>query len=75
MLPPRCFTCGHVLADIELEYEEKLNEIDNNMKLNAEEKAEQKRKLLDNLLPGRWKTRYCCRSRVISYVDLIKIIV
>ena len=75
MLPPRCFTCGHVLADIELEYEEKLEEIDNNNKLNAEQKMDQKRKIIDKLLPGRWKTRYCCRTRLISYVDLIKIIV
>ncbi len=75
MLPPRCFTCGHVLANLELEFEEKLNEIDNNMKLNAEQKAELKQKLIDKLLPNRWKTRYCCRSRLLSYVDLIKIIV
>ena len=75
MLPPRCFTCGHVLADIELEYEEKLEEIDNNNKLNAEQKMDQKRKIIDKLLPGRWKYRYCCRTRLISYVDLIKIIV
>jgi DNA-directed RNA polymerase subunit N (RpoN/RPB10) len=75
MLPPRCFTCGHVLANLELEYEDKLYEIDNNMKLNAEQKIELKQKLIDNLLPNRWKTRYCCRARFLSYVDLIKIIV
>ena len=75
MLPPRCFTCGHVLANLELEFEEKLYDIDNNMKLNIEQKAELKQKLIDKLLPNRWKTRYCCRSRLISYVDLIKIIV
>ena len=74
MLPPRCFTCGHVLADIELEFEEKLQEIENNIKLNTEQKADQKKKIIDKLLPGRWKTRYCCRARL-SYVDLIKIIV
>jgi len=75
MLPPRCFTCGHVLADIELEYEEKLEEIDNNNKLTMEQKMDQKRKIIDKLLPGRWKNRYCCRARLISYVDLVKIIV
>jgi DNA-directed RNA polymerase subunit N (RpoN/RPB10) len=75
MLPPRCFTCGHVLADLELEYEEGLNEIENNIKLSDENKIAEKRKLIDKLLPGRWKTRYCCRARMISYVDLIKVIV
>ena len=75
MLPPRCFTCGHVLANLELELEERLNEIDNNIKLDVEQKADLKRKLIDELLPGRWKVRYCCRTRLLSYVDLIKIIV
>lgn len=75
MLPPKCFTCGHVLANLELEYEEKLQEIDNNIKLTDEQKQEAKRNLVDNLLPDRWKTRYCCRARLLSYVDLIKVIV
>jgi len=75
MLPPRCFTCGHVLADLEIEYEEGLNQIDNNIKLNDEQKSEEKKKLINKLLPGRWKKRYCCRSRLLSYVDLIKVII
>ncbi len=75
MLPPKCFTCGHVLANLELEYEEKLQEIDNNIKLNDEQKQEAKRNIVDKLLPDRWKTRYCCRSRLLSYVDLIKVII
>ena len=75
MLPPRCFTCGHVLANIELEFEDKLNEIENNIKLNSEQKSEAKQKLIDKLLPDKWKKQYCCRARLISYVDLIKIIV
>lgn len=75
MLQPKCSTCGHILANLELEYEEKLEEIDNNTKLNDEQKANEKKKLIDKLLPGRWKKRYCCRGRLLSYVDLIKIIV
>lgn len=75
MLNLRCDTCGHMLGDIEIEYEETLEEINNNHKLNDEEKADLKRKLVDKLLPGRWKNKYCCRSRLITYVDLIKIIV
>lgn len=75
MLPIRCFTCGHVLGNLELEFEEKLNEIDNDIKLNNEQKAKAKRDVIDKLLPDRWKTRYCCRTRLISYVDLIHIII
>lgn len=43
MLPPRCFTCGHVLADLELEYEDGLKQIDNDVKLSDEQKAEAKK--------------------------------
>lgn len=75
MLPPRCFTCGHVLADLELEYEDGIQQIDNNIKLNDEQKAEAKRKLVNKLLPGRWTKRYCCRTRLLSYVDLIKVVI
>ena len=75
MLPPRCFTCGHVLANLELKYEEGLVNIDNNIKLTEDQKAKAKIDLVDKLLPGRWKKRYCCRTRLISYVDLINIIV
>jgi DNA-directed RNA polymerase subunit N (RpoN/RPB10) len=57
------------------EYEEKLNDIDNNIKLTDNQKALEKSKIVDKLLPDRWKYRYCCRARLISYVDLIKVII
>jgi len=75
MLAPICFSCGHVLAHLELPFENGLQEIDNNIKLSEEQKAQAKRELVDKLLPLRWKTRYCCRSRLLSYVDVVKIIV
>jgi len=75
MLPPRCFTCGHVLANLELEFEETLQQIDNNIKLNDDDKSKSKRDLVDKLLPDRWKKRYCCRARLLSYVDLIKVVI
>jgi DNA-directed RNA polymerase subunit N (RpoN/RPB10) len=75
MLPPRCFTCGHVLANLELDLEEQLYEIDNNINLDDNERAIRKKQVINNLLPDRWNKRYCCRSRLISYVDLIKIII
>jgi len=75
MLPPRCFTCGHVLANLELDFESGLQQIDNDIKLNDDQKAELKRKLVARLLPDRWEKRYCCRARLLSYVDLIKVVI
>ena len=71
MLPPKCISCGKFLADIELQYESSKDEIDTNSKLNSEEKKLEKKKLLDDLHITRW----CCRAQVITYCDLIKIIV
>jgi DNA-directed RNA polymerase subunit N (RpoN/RPB10) len=71
MLPPKCFSCGKFLADIQLEYENKKEEIDSNSSLTNEEKKQQKRDLLDKLYIKRW----CCRSQVITYCDMIKIII
>jgi hypothetical protein len=63
------------LADIEIEYESGLDNIDNNINLNDEQKADAKKKLVNKLLPGRWAKRYCCRTRLLSYVDLIKVVI
>lgn len=74
MIPPRCFTCGHVLANLELIYEQGLLDIDNDVNLNSNQKAKAKRDLVDKLLPDKWKYRYCCRTRLMSTVDLIKVV-
>lgn len=71
MIPPVCFSCGHLLADIQIPYERDIEEIINNNKLTNEEKDEQKSQLLDKYNIK----RYCCRSRVITYVKLIDIII
>ena len=73
MIPIKC-TCGHILADIGIEYEEKMIEYDNNIQITDNERIKLKRDLIDKLLPGRFKKRYCCRSKLISTVDLINII-
>jgi DNA-directed RNA polymerase subunit N (RpoN/RPB10) len=71
MLPQRCFTCNKVLSHIELEYEEKLEEIELNDKISNEEKSKLKRELVDSF----GLERYCCRKILISYVDLIKVVI
>ena len=71
MLYPVCPTCQNLLADKQLKYEERLEKICNNKKLTDKQKQKQKEKLLDDL----GLERYCCRMRMISYVDLVQIIV
>jgi len=71
MLPPKCFSCGKFLADIEIEYETKKDLIDSNSKLTSDEKKEQKKEILAKMYIKRW----CCRSQVITYCDLINIII
>jgi DNA-directed RNA polymerase subunit N (RpoN/RPB10) len=71
MLPPKCFSCGKFLADIQLEYESKKEEIDSKSSLTNEEKKQKKRELLEKLHIRRW----CCRSQVITYCDMINVII
>lgn len=75
MIQTRCFSCGHILAHLEVPFILGNEEIDNNVTLNAKQKAAEKRNLVNKLLPGRWKQRYCCRSHLITTVDLSKIII
>lgn len=69
MLYSVCPTCGFLLADKQLEYEKAIENIcdDDNDNKN-DDKME---KILDNLKIE----RYCCRMRMITYIDLIKYII
>jgi DNA-directed RNA polymerase subunit N (RpoN/RPB10) len=71
MLPPKCITCGRIFADVQLLYEKKIKDIDNNISLSKHDKNENKKKVLNELHIN----RYCCRSRILTYVDLIQVIV
>ena len=75
MLPPKCMTCGTVLAHIEIHYENELEDINNNPKFSDDEKSQKKKDLVDKFLGGIHKYKYCCRSKLISYIDLIDIII
>jgi DNA-directed RNA polymerase subunit N (RpoN/RPB10) len=70
MLPLTCFTCGHLLADIQIPYENDLAKIDNDPKMSEDEKNDAKAALLDKY----HVKKYCCRTRVLTYVRLIEII-
>jgi DNA-directed RNA polymerase subunit N (RpoN/RPB10) len=70
MLPPVCFTCRHVFADIQIPYDTDMELIENDPKMNEQEKNIAKSKLLDKY----YITNYCCRMRVLGYVKLVNII-
>lgn len=70
MLPPVCITCGFLLADKQLLYERQY-ELIKNENLSEDKKMIKIIKLLHDL----GIKRYCCRSRIISYVDQAKLII
>jgi len=71
MLYPVCPTCGTLLADKQLEYEDKLKKICDDPKMNEDEKDKKKMQLISSM----GLERYCCKMRLMSYVDLIKIVI
>ena len=70
MLYPRCPTCGKVLANLEIDYNEAKNKICNNSSLNEEQQNAEKEKLINSL----GLERYCCKTRVLKYLNLIDFI-
>jgi DNA-directed RNA polymerase subunit N (RpoN/RPB10) len=60
-------------GDIDKPIDESLKDIDDDKKLSKEQKLTAKLNLSNK--QKKWKTRYCCRSRLISYVDLIKVVI
>jgi DNA-directed RNA polymerase subunit N (RpoN/RPB10) len=71
MLYPTCPTCGFLLADKEVEYEEGLKKICENEKLTDEEK----KKLINTLINNLGIIKYCCRMRLITYIDQATLII
>ena len=70
MIYYRCPTCKTLLANKQLIFEKDIKKICGDTKLNEQDKNEQKKKLLDRLE----LTRYCCRMKMLTYVDQIKIV-
>ena len=71
MLYPVCPTCQTLLADKQIPYEKGIEKICKNDKLSEEEQLKLKEKLLNDI----GLERYCCRMRMISYVDQAKLII
>lgn len=66
MLVPRCLTCGHTLAHIQLPYEEKVKAIQNDAKLTEAEVSAKIGEVLRS-----YGLKYCCNMRIMGYVDKI----
>ena len=71
MLYPVCPTCQLLLADKQLVFETEFAKISNDSKLSEDKKKKEVEKLFNKL----GLIRYCCRMRMISYVDQVKIII
>ena len=71
MIYLKCPSCSTVLANREIEYEKKLEKIVNDINTNEE----QKRKLKTELINSLGLKNYCCKMRIMSYVQLIDIII
>ena len=70
MLPMRCFTCGTLLGDIQLIHESETKKIDSS-KLSDDEKNKKKEELINTY----GLELYCCRTRLLGYVDIVNEII
>lgn len=66
----RCPTCGTLLGDIQLINEKEIEKIDNS-KFSEVEKTKKKEELINKY----GLDRYCCRTRILGYVDIVNIII
>ena len=71
MIYLRCPTCGYTLANREELIGNKFKEIDNNPNLTDEDKPILKTKFINEELE---LPRYCCKLRILTFLDLTKII-
>lgn len=67
----KCPTCGTFLGQKVVEYEKNKDVICNNPNLSTEEKDIELTKLINNLK----LKRYCCKSRMMTFKDIVQFIV
>ena len=66
----RCPTCGTLLGDIQLIHEEEIKKIDSSKLIEAD-----KNKKKEDLINTYGLERYCCKTRLLGYVDIVNIII
>jgi DNA-directed RNA polymerase subunit N (RpoN/RPB10) len=69
MLYPVCPTCGHLLADIEVEFTDKYEKINE-----SKDSDDKKGKEIEKLFVEVKIKKYCCKMRLISYFNHIRTI-
>jgi len=67
MKPITCATCGFFIGSIVIEYETKMKEICDNIKLSPEEQSDEIVKLIKKLNIK----RYCCKMRLVTQKDIV----
>jgi DNA-directed RNA polymerase subunit N (RpoN/RPB10) len=70
MIYMKCPTCGTIIGNRQIPYETKLEEINNNPKIDDDEKLKQKTELIASLQ----LKRYCCKMRIITFKSMPLII-
>jgi DNA-directed RNA polymerase subunit N (RpoN/RPB10) len=71
MLPILCFTCGNLLGDKQLQYEEFLKRIQDN-KLTREQEKDQEKNQEKDFLDKLEIESYCCKMNLMSYIVIKK---
>ena len=70
MLYLTCPTCGYCLGNKQLELEKEKKKICDNPNLTSTQKETKIKEAINNLN----LRRYCCKMRLISYIDTVQII-
>jgi DNA-directed RNA polymerase subunit N (RpoN/RPB10) len=71
MLYATCPTCNNLLADKQIFFEKEKEKIENDKNLSKKDREKEIEKLLDKI----GLVRYCCRMRMITYLDQVNIII
>lgn len=65
-LPVRCFTCGKVIGQYELQLEKELASQQEKIEIGVQDSID-----LGQFLDSRNMTRYCCRRMFLGYVPIL----
>ncbi len=71
MLQMICPTCGELLGNKQLIYEQKVKELENK-NISNEKINDEKRKIINSLNID--ENKYCCRQRIIGFIDTNNIV-
>jgi len=70
MIYTKCPTCKQMLSHIMVDYEEKMNKINNDPDMSKQEIELQKQNIVNNYK----LRRYCCNMRLMTYKSIVRIV-